>query len=62
MISDCFTTSSTLSAPVVWSKNILEKQSKNSEKNEGSEQYAFLINAGCANVFTGKKGVIPFWN
>ena len=51
-LSGCFTTSTMPSAPVIWSK-------KNNEKDQNlNQKIVLLINAGNANAFTGKDGLV----
>ena len=51
-ISACFTLSTMPSAPVIWSK-------KNVKKPHNKEQkLILLVNAGNANAFTGKRGLL----
>ena len=50
-ICACFTTSTILSAPVIWSK-------ENNKKAQNLKQkIVLLVNAGNANAFTGKDGL-----
>ena len=55
-ICACFTTSTMPSAPVIWSKkNVRKKQNAN-------QKLVLLVNAGNANAFTGKQGLIACEN
>ena len=55
-ICACFTTSTMPSAPVIWSK-------KNIRKTQNIKQnLVLLVNAGNANAFTGKQGLIACEN
>ena len=55
-ICACFTTSTMPSAPVIWSK-------KNVRKTQNIKQkIVLLVNAGNANAFTGKQGLIACEN
>ena len=51
-VCGCFTTSTMPSAPVIWSKKYLKKTSNLNQKG------ILLVNAGNANAFTGKKGLL----
>ena len=51
-VCGCFTTSTMPSAPVIWSKKSLKKTSNLNQKG------ILLVNAGNANAFTGKEGLL----
>ena len=51
-VCGCFTISTMPSAPVIWSKKNIKKA------NNPKQKVVILINAGNANAFTGKEGLI----
>ena len=51
-VCGCFTISTLPSAPVIWSKKNIKKA------NNPKQKIVILINAGNANAFTGKEGLI----
>ena len=52
----CFTVSTMPSAPVTWSKKNIKK------KQNVKQKLVLLVNAGNANAFTGKQGLVACEN
>ncbi len=55
-ICACFTVSTMPSAPVIWSKKNIRK------KQNAKQKLVLLVNAGNANAFTGKQGLVACKN